>query len=141
MKEFVILNIENTDFNTNVSRAAERQKFKMVQVEVARASDFGKNDITFIVNTHLGEVINYNDTVLGYDLEAMNISSLEDAENSSKQIPPIVIVRKTFPKYRKKQKHRLWKLKHLPKEEEDGNIHKKQKNEHTKNQRDYNMFL
>jgi len=27
----------------------------MVQVEVARASDFGHNDRTFIVNTHLGE--------------------------------------------------------------------------------------
>jgi hypothetical protein len=27
---FVVINIENTDFNTNMSRAAEKQKFKMV---------------------------------------------------------------------------------------------------------------
>jgi hypothetical protein len=28
-----------------------------------------------------------------------------------------VLVRKTYPKYRKRRKHRLWQLKHLPKEE------------------------
>ncbi len=45
----------------------------MVQVEVARAADFGRNNKTFIVNTHLGEVLNYNDTVLAYDLDAINL--------------------------------------------------------------------
>lgn len=30
LKEFVVINIENTDFDMNVSRAAARQKFKMV---------------------------------------------------------------------------------------------------------------
>jgi hypothetical protein len=42
----------------NVSRAAAKNKFKMVQVEIARKDDFGKNDKTFIVNTHLGEILN-----------------------------------------------------------------------------------
>ena len=51
--------------------AASKQKFKMVRLELARASDYGHNDTTFIVNTHLGEVINYNDTVLAYDLNQM----------------------------------------------------------------------
>lgn len=83
LTEFVVLNIENTDFDLNVSRAAARQRFKMVQVEVARASDFGKNDKTFIINTHLGEVLNYNDTVLGYDLDAMNMTDLEELENKN----------------------------------------------------------
>lgn len=40
----------------------------MVEVEVAKASDFGKNDKTYIVRTHLGAHLTYNDTVLGYDL-------------------------------------------------------------------------
>ena len=43
----------------------------MVRLELARASDFGKTDQTFIANTHLGEFINYNDTVLAYDLNQM----------------------------------------------------------------------
>jgi len=77
LSEFIVLNIENTDFDMNVSRAAAKQKFKMVQVEVARKSDFGKNDKTFIVNTHLGEILNFNDTVLGYDLDAINLEEIE----------------------------------------------------------------
>ena len=56
----------------------------MVQVEVARASDYGKNDKTFIVNTHLGEILNFNDTVLGYDLDAMNMMELDMMESQNK---------------------------------------------------------
>lgn len=39
--EFVILNIEEVDFEVDTSKAAARYKFRMVQVELARASDFG----------------------------------------------------------------------------------------------------
>ena len=45
---------------------------------------------------------------------------LDDIENDRDiQVPPVVLVKKTYPKFRKRQKHRLWKLKHL--EKEDGN--------------------
>jgi nonsense-mediated mRNA decay protein 3 len=81
LTEFVVINIWNTDYNTNVSKAAARQKFKMVQVELARAADYGSNDKTFIVNTHLGEILNYNDTVLCYDLEASTSNMLEELES------------------------------------------------------------
>ena len=53
-------------------------KFRQVQVEVARKEDFGVNDRTFIVNTHLGDVLNFNDTVLGYDIRECNVSELEN---------------------------------------------------------------
>jgi nonsense-mediated mRNA decay protein 3 len=123
---FIVLNIENTDYEVNVSRAAARQKFKMVQVELARASDFGKNDKTFIVNTHLGEILNYNDTVLCYDMDAMNMMELDEMENCNRPIPQVIIVKKTFPKFRKAQKDRVWKLKHLKIEAvDDKNIHEK----------------
>ena len=81
LTEFIVLNIENTDYEVNVSRAAAKQKFKMVQVEVARVSDFGVNDRTFIINTHLGEILNYNDTVLGFDLDALNLMQIEELDN------------------------------------------------------------
>jgi nonsense-mediated mRNA decay protein 3 len=68
LSEFVVINIENVDNDNNSSRAAVRQGFRQVQVEIARKEDFGVNDKTFIVNTHLGEILNFNDTVLGYDL-------------------------------------------------------------------------
>mmetsp|Transcript_17295 Transcript_17295/g.16500 ORF Transcript_17295/g.16500 Transcript_17295/m.16500 type:complete len:104 (+) Transcript_17295:1153-1464(+) len=98
----------------------------MVQVELQRSADFGINDETFVVNTHLGEVLNYNDTVLCYDLEAITLTGIEDLEAKKKAVPQIVTVRKTFPKFRRKQKQRLWKLRELNKEAlEESNIHHK----------------
>jgi nonsense-mediated mRNA decay protein 3 len=112
-----------------------------VQVEIARKEDFGTNDKTFIVNSHLGEILNYNDTVLGYDLDAMNLADLEDYQHGSKTMPDVVLVKKTYPRLRKAQKNRIWKLKHLDKEAVDeNNIHKK-KAQGNKNDRDYEMFL
>ena len=95
---------------------------------MARAKDFGHNDKTFIVNTHLGEILNYNDTVLGFDLDAINLNELEEMDNNMENVPPVVLVKKTYPRFRKRQKHRLWKLKHLDKEEageEEGATKKK----------------
>ena len=68
LTRFIVLNVEDIDFDVTTSRAAARQKFRMVRLEIARESEFGVNDRTFHVMTHLGEVINFNDTVLGYDL-------------------------------------------------------------------------
>ena len=69
LSEFVVLDIEDVDTNMNDSRAAIKQRFKLVRLQVARATDFGVNDKSYSVNCHLGEHINYNDSVLAYDLE------------------------------------------------------------------------
>ena len=86
-----------------------------MQVEIARKEDFGVNDRTFIVNTHLGEILNFNDTVLGFDLEHANYAEIDEFKknDNTNQLPDIILVKKTFPKYRKKQKNRFWKLKHF----------------------------
>ena len=68
LTKFIVLDVQDVDFDFDTSRAAARQKFRMVRLEVARESEFGVNDRTFIVNTHLGEFINFNDTVWGYDI-------------------------------------------------------------------------
>lgn len=101
LKEFVVLNIDGVDFDVTTSKAAARNKFRMVQVEVQRSKDYGNNDSSFIVNTHLGEFINYNDTVLAYDLDQITLSELEEYDNKTHHLPDIVIVRKCFPKVRK----------------------------------------
>jgi len=90
----------------------------LVQVEIARKEDFGVNDKTFVVNTHLGEILNFNDTVLAYDLLQASKSEVEDFVKDYPNAPEIIIVRKTFPKLRERQE-RYWKLKHLKKEDED----------------------
>lgn len=142
LTEFVVINIdyENDYHEFNVSKAAAKQRFKRVSVEVARKEDFGVNDETFIVNTHLGEVLNFNDTVLGFDLDQMNMTELEDL---NKGVPPVVLVKKTYPKYRKLKKNkRNWKLKQLTKEHiDENNVHNKKDKQYNKNQRDYDLFL
>lgn len=72
----------------------------------------------------------------------MNINELEELDDKH-PVPPVVIVKKTYPKFRKSQKHRLWKLKHLEKEGlDDNNIHtKRDKNQANKQKKDYEMFL
>jgi nonsense-mediated mRNA decay protein 3 len=123
----------------------------MVQVEVARAKDFGHSDKTLIVQTHLGESLNFNDTVLGYDLDAINLMKLDEMENDKEIIvPPVVLVKKTYPRFRKRQKHRIWKLKHLDKEngaegadgdEKPAPRGKKAKDAGQRYEKDYQMFL
>jgi len=69
---------------------------------VARKADFGVNDKTFIVNTHLGEILNFNDTVLGFDLEHANYAEIDEYSKKDSLMPDVILVKKTFPKYRKR---------------------------------------
>lgn len=39
---------------------------------MARVSDFGRNDTTFITRTHLGGFLNAGDSCMGYDLTNLN---------------------------------------------------------------------
>ena len=115
-------------------------------MELVRASDFGTSDQeTIIVNTHLGEFITYNDTVLCYDLSLMTIQELEDFDNTHKRkLPQVVIVRKAYPKVRRHQKKRIWKLQRMDMEAPDStDIHegKKKKAAASTVDRDYQDFL
>ena len=44
LTEFIVMDIEQIDTNMNDSRAAIKQKFKQVRVEVVRSEDLGVND-------------------------------------------------------------------------------------------------
>lgn len=87
-----------------------------------RASDYGNSNKTFIVNTHLGEFINFNDTVLCYDLNQTTLQEIEDFDNAHKYaLPDVILVKKTFPKVRRRQKARIWKLNRMNMEHQDEN--------------------
>lgn len=113
LSEFVVMDIENIDTNMNDSRAAIKQKFRQVRVEVARSEDLGVNDRTYSVRCNLGNILNFNDTVMAYDLEHINNQEIDDFRSNHPNMPEIIIVKKVFPKYRKKHKKRNWKLKHI----------------------------
>lgn len=47
----------------------------LADVEVARVSDFGSNDTTFLTRTHLGGFLNPGDSCMGYDLTHLNANN------------------------------------------------------------------
>lgn len=75
------------------------RKYALADIEVAREADFGVNDETFRCVTHLGNLLNVGDVVLGYDLTSIVLSggdewSIENAFVNSFVMPDVVIVRK-----------------------------------------------
>lgn len=75
----------------------------LAEVEVARESDFGDNDTTYRVITHLGRVLQAGDTVMGYDL-SHTLHDEESLEGLPFDRPDIILVRKTYPEEAKKKK-------------------------------------
>lgn len=45
----------------------------MAEVEIVKTSDFGVNDTTYRVMTHLGHLLSPGDSVMGYDIVNSNI--------------------------------------------------------------------
>jgi len=72
-------------------------KYALADVEVARESDLGTTDETFHCTTHLGNLLQTGDLVLGYDLITSVMPGYEEmvlAFNSSFVMPDIVLVKK-----------------------------------------------
>ncbi|KAL3807000.1 hypothetical protein ACHAXA_000945 [Cyclostephanos tholiformis] len=71
-------------------------KYALADVEVARESDFGVNDETFQCVTHLGNLLQIGDIVMGYDITSTVLSSEADdnAFNSTFIMPDVILVRK-----------------------------------------------
>ena len=63
--------------------------------QVARASDFGRNDRTLFARTHLGHLLHAGDTALGFDLAAANLADgdLEKAIERGLVLPDVILVR------------------------------------------------
>ncbi|KAL4581278.1 hypothetical protein LXL04_017489 [Taraxacum kok-saghyz] len=78
-------------------------KYSMAEVEVARVSDFGKNDRAFLVRSHLGGVLKPGDFALGYDLQAANINDMELEKYKCGVIPEVVLVKKREERRKKKK--------------------------------------
>lgn len=104
LSEFVVLDVEPVESTANVrsmptitasGRRKRKNRFVVADVEVARAADFGVNDTTYIIRTHLGAVLHAGDTVKGYDLTTSNFGSQQTIALKT-ELPDIVLVRKVF---------------------------------------------
>ncbi|KAJ8443143.1 hypothetical protein Cgig2_005694 [Carnegiea gigantea] len=82
--EFMVLNVEIVSNGHNYSLA---------DVEVARISDFGQNDLRFSVRSHLGNILKPGDVALGYVLYGANITDVE-ADKCRDLLPDVVLIEK-----------------------------------------------
>eukprot|EP00937_MAST-01D_sp_MAST-1D-sp2_P002319 g2319.t1 len=91
-RPFVVLDLElEVDGHRGGGGAhAKRAGALVAGVEVARESDFGENDTTFHMTTHLGRVLDAGDTALGYDVASL-ASGVDDADEIAAEV---VLLRK-----------------------------------------------
>lgn len=91
-------------------------KYALADIHVARLSDFGRNDVSFIARSHLGHILHPGDEVLGYDLARSNFNNDEFDKLNRNSIADVVLVKKCY-RGRKKKKSRNWRLKTLDKDQ------------------------
>ncbi|KAL0925398.1 hypothetical protein M5K25_003723 [Dendrobium thyrsiflorum] len=109
--EYIILDVEMESSEISVGGS----KYALAYAQVARVSDFGKNDNIFAVRTHLGHLLNPGGYALGYDLYGANINDFEVDKYKGLDLPHAILVKKSYEEKRQKRrgKGRSWKLKSL----------------------------
>ncbi|KAG0144180.1 hypothetical protein CROQUDRAFT_108688 [Cronartium quercuum f. sp. fusiforme G11] len=115
--EFIVLDIEPATFPTK-----QCGQFLLSDAQVSPLSSSLDSDTIFHTRTHLGSVLKPGDTVLGYHLINSNFNEPNFNLLKSNKIPEIILIRKTYPNRRKKNKPRNWKLRSIAKEVNQDNI-------------------
>lgn len=129
--EFLVLDVE-VDRNCRSS-----EKRTLADVVVARSRDFGLNNQTFSVRTHLGSLLHAGDVVLGYDLERGNFNDCNfDSLQLKNLLPDVVLVKKKY--QRQTGRKRSWRLRSLAKEQDESVM---RKGENDRMEADYEQFM
>ncbi len=132
--EFVVMDIEPI--------GPQKGRFMLAEATIMRASDFGVNDNSYNVRTHLGSILHPGDSVMGYHLTGTQFNNehfeaIEDSKQYSGTIPDVVLVKKYYGA-RKKGKSRNWKLKRMARQESEM---KPRKQDVDRDEVDYEQFL
>ena len=142
--EFVVMDIEvRRPRNAAEAEKFSKGRFQLADATVARASDMGTSDVSYSVSTHLGRILQPGDSVLGYHLSATNFNNanfeaLEESHTYASTIPDVLLVKKFYPRKKKNNKTRNWRLKRMAKDE--GDLLPK-KADQERMEEDYEMFL
>ena len=133
--EYIVLDVEIVSSEVNVGGS----KYALADAQVARVSDFGKNDTIFNIRTHLGHLLNPGDHALGYDVYAANSNDMELEKYRGFVLPEAILIKKSYEekRQRKRGKTRSWKLKSLNMEVDDSKGRADQEKMNT----EYEVFL
>ncbi|KAK3003640.1 hypothetical protein RJ639_018498 [Escallonia herrerae] len=115
--EYIILDVEAVSSEVIVGGS----RYVLADAQVARLSDFGKNDTLFSVRTHLGHILSPGDYALGYDLYSANNNDVELDKYKGLVLSDVILIKKSYEEKRQKKrgKPRTWKLKSLGMEVDD----------------------
>lgn len=91
LTDFVVLDIEEPERRGGKDSALCGAR----DVEVARVRDFGINDVTFFVRSHLADQLEVGDHVKGYDIASANVRTCIAYSLDSADMPEVVLVRPT----------------------------------------------
>lgn len=132
--EYIVLDVEAVSSEVVVGGT----KYCLADAQVARVSDFGKNDTIFSIRTHLGHLLNPGDHALGYDLYAANNNDMELDKYRGLVLPEAILVKKSYEEKRlkKRGKPRAWKLKSL-----DMEVDERARVDQEKMNSEYEQFL
>ncbi|GMH12322.1 hypothetical protein Nepgr_014163 [Nepenthes gracilis] len=109
--EFIVLDIDKVSREVNVAGS----RYALADAQVARLSDFGRNDTIFNITTHLGNLLNPGDYAFGYDLYGANTNDSDLDKYKGLVLPDAILIKKSYEEKRQKKhgKPRSWKLKSL----------------------------
>ena len=97
-------------------------KFALADVQVVKASEFGRTTQYFFARTHLGNILKSGDVVLGYDISTANFNNSDfdeaQATNRLSHLSDVVLVKKSYAHLRRQNASRNWKLHDLDKDED-----------------------
>lgn len=142
--EFFIIDVQEEN--------VQNRKYKLATVECALSNDLSH---TFFTRSHLGALLNPGDHAKGYFLKNANFNNPQWEEYTNRiqnsghrqthlggGMPDVVLVRKSYPNARRKNRGRAWRLKKLAaeKEVEDWGKTKKEVGVE-KAEKDYEIFL
>lgn len=96
-------------------------KYHLADVQVVKASEFGRTTQYFFARTHLGHILKAGDVVLGYDIATANFNNSDFDEalaaNRLSHISDVVLVKKSYAHLRRQNGNsRRWKLRDLAKD-------------------------
>lgn len=124
--EFTVLDIE--------ALGLTRGKYVLADVEIMRSYD----SRVFRMRTHLGGILHPGDTAMGYLLDNSNFNDHNFEDINRSLIPSVILVKKYYPRNKKKTKSRAWKLRRLAAEQSDMSSRKQ---DQERAERDYEIFL
>ncbi|GAV58467.1 NMD3 domain-containing protein [Cephalotus follicularis] len=115
--EFIVLDVEIVSPEVYIGGS----RYALAEAQVARVSDFGRNDTIFNIKTHLGHLLSPGDYALGYDLYGANFNDNELDQYKDFPVPDAILIKKSYEEKRqsKRGKRRPWKLKSLKMEVDD----------------------